>query len=81
MKKSGFVPDQVQDFYPTPGTLATVMYRTGLDPRTMTPVYAARGEREKKLQRALLQFNHPENRRLVSEALREAGREDLIGRL
>ncbi|GHT55200.1 YgiQ family radical SAM protein [Spirochaetia bacterium] len=81
MKKSGFVPDQVQDFYPTPGTLATVMYRTGLDPRTMEPIYAARGEREKKLQRALLQFNHPENRRLVAEALREAGREDLIGRL
>ncbi|GHV63031.1 YgiQ family radical SAM protein [Spirochaetia bacterium] len=81
MKKSGFVPDQVQDFYPTPGTLATVMYRTGLDPRTMEPIYVPRGEREKKLQRALLQFNHPENRRLVAEALREAGREDLIGRL
>ncbi|GHT91116.1 YgiQ family radical SAM protein [Spirochaetia bacterium] len=81
MKKSGFVPDQVQDFYPTPGTLATVMYRTGLDPRTMTPIYVPRGEREKKLQRALLQFNHPENRRLVAEALREAGREELIGRL
>ncbi|GHU72842.1 YgiQ family radical SAM protein [Spirochaetia bacterium] len=81
MKKSGFVPDQVQDFYPTPGTLATVMYRTGLDPRTMEPIYVPRGEREKRLQRALLQFNHPENRRLVAEALREAGREDLIGRL
>ncbi|GHV89769.1 YgiQ family radical SAM protein [Spirochaetia bacterium] len=81
MKKSHFVPDQVQDFYPTPGTLATVMYRTGLDPRTMEPIYVPRGEREKKLQRALLQFNHPENRRLVAEALREAGREDLIGRL
>jgi uncharacterized radical SAM protein YgiQ len=80
MKKSRFVPDQVQDFYPTPGTLATVMYRTGLDPRTMEPVYVPR-EREKKLQRALLQYNHPENRRLVAEALREAGREDLIGRL
>jgi uncharacterized radical SAM protein YgiQ len=79
LKKSHFIPDQVQDFYPTPGSLSTVMYRTGLDPRTMSPVYVPRGEREKRLQRSLLQFNHPENRKLVLEALREAGREDLIG--
>jgi uncharacterized radical SAM protein YgiQ len=79
LKKTHFIPDQVQDFYPTPGTLSTVMYHTGLDPRTMEPVFVPRGEREKRLQRALLQFNRPENRRLVIEALREAGREDLIG--
>jgi uncharacterized radical SAM protein YgiQ len=79
LKKTHFIPDQVQDFYPTPGTLSTVMYRTGLDPRSMEPLFVARGEREKRFQRALLQFNKPENRRLVIEALREAGREDLIG--
>ncbi|GHV15837.1 UPF0313 protein [Spirochaetia bacterium] len=80
LKKGRFVPDQVQDFYPTPGTLATVMYHTGLDPRTMEPIAVSRGEREKRLQRALLQFDRPEQRKLVTEALREAGREDLIGR-
>lgn len=79
LKESRFVPGQVQDFYPTPGTLSTVMYRTGLDPRTMTAIYVPRGEREKRLQRALLQFNYPEKRKLVMEALREAGREYLIG--
>lgn len=81
LKKTGFVPDQAQDFYPTPGTLSTVMYHTGLDPRSMKPMYVARGERERRLQRALLQFNHRENRKLVIEALREAGREDLMGLL
>jgi uncharacterized radical SAM protein YgiQ len=80
LKKSRFVPDQVQDFYPTPGTLSTVMYRTGLDPRTMTPIHVP-GEREKRLQRALLQFNKAENRNLALDALKEAGREDLISRL
>ncbi|WP_304223928.1 YgiQ family radical SAM protein [Gracilinema caldarium] len=80
IKKTGFVPDQVQDFYPTPGTLSTVMYYTGLDPRTMEPIYVPRGERERKLQRALLQFDKRENWPLVLEALQEAGREDLIGR-
>jgi uncharacterized radical SAM protein YgiQ len=80
LKESRFVPDQVQDFYPTPGTLSTVMYHTGLDPRTMKPLYVPRGEREKRLQRSLLQFNHPDKRKTVIEALREAGREDLIGR-
>ncbi len=79
LKRTGFVPDQAQDFYPTPGTLATAMYRTGLDPRTMQPIHVPRGDHEKRLQRALLQFDRPENRRLVREALREAGREDLIG--
>ncbi|AEF85092.1 radical SAM N- domain protein [Treponema primitia ZAS-2] len=79
MKKSHFVPDQVQDFYPSPGTLSTVMYHTGLDPRTMESISVPRGEREKRLQRALLQFNHAEQKALVLEALRMAGREDLIG--
>jgi uncharacterized radical SAM protein YgiQ len=79
MKQSRFVPDQAQDFYPTPGTLSTAMYRTGLDPRTMEPIYVPRGDREKRLQRSLLQFNRPENKALVIEALRTAGREDLIG--
>jgi radical SAM superfamily enzyme YgiQ (UPF0313 family) len=79
MKRSRFVPDQVQDFYPTPGTMAAVMYRTGLDPRTMESIYVPRGEREKRLQRSLLQFNRPENKALVIEALKTAGREDLIG--
>ncbi|MBN1242165.1 MAG: YgiQ family radical SAM protein, partial [Spirochaetales bacterium] len=77
----GFVPDQVQDFYPTPGTLATAMYRTGLDPLTLESVHVARGERERAMQRALLQFDRPENRATVLEALRVAGRADLAGRL
>ncbi|PKL08564.1 MAG: YgiQ family radical SAM protein [Spirochaetae bacterium HGW-Spirochaetae-7] len=79
LRDSGFVPDQVQDFYPTPGTLATAMYRSGLDPLTMEPVYVARGARDRSYQRALLQYNKPENRSLVLEALRLAGRTDLIG--
>jgi uncharacterized radical SAM protein YgiQ len=79
LKKGGFVPDQVQDFYPTPGTLSTVMHHTGLDPRTMTPIHVP-GEREKRLQRALLQFNKAENRNSALDALKEAGREDLISR-
>jgi radical SAM superfamily enzyme YgiQ (UPF0313 family) len=80
LKQDRFIPDQAQDFYPTPGTLSTVMYHTGLDPRDMSPVFVSRGEREKRLQRALLQFNRPEQRPLVREALRKAGRPDLIGR-
>lgn len=75
----GRQPEQVQDFYPTPGTISTCMYHTGLDPMTMEPVYVARSDREKALQRALLQWKRPEKRRLVIEALKEAGREDLIG--
>ena len=76
LKKSGFIPDQVQDFYPTPGTLSTTMYHTGLDPRGGESIHVP-GEREKHLQRALLQFNRKENRVLAREALREAGREEL----
>lgn len=78
LKQTGFVPDQVQDFYPTPGSLATCMYYTELDPRNMEPIYVAKGARQRKLQRALLQFNKEENRGLVKEALLEAGRNDLI---
>ncbi len=79
LHKTGRRPEQVQDFYPTPGTLSTCMYYTGLDPRTMEPVHVPRSAREKAVQRALLQWRRPEKRRLVIEALREAGRDDLIG--
>jgi uncharacterized radical SAM protein YgiQ len=74
-----FAPEQVQDFYPTPGTLSTCVYHTGLDPRTMTPVYTARDLRDKAAQRALMQYRNPNNHALVLSALRRAGREDLIG--
>ena len=79
LKKSGQRPEQVQDFYPTPGTLSTCMFYTGLDPRTMKKVYVPRSPREKAMQRALMQFFIPKNRPLVREALREADRDDLIG--
>jgi len=69
LKKTGFAPEQTQDFYPTPGTMSTVMYHTGLDPRTMKPVYTAKGEKERRTQRALLHFNDPENEKLVKAAL------------
>ena len=72
-------PEQVQDFYPVPGCRSTCMYYTGIDPRTMEPVYVATEPHEKRLQRALLQWKNPENWRLVKEALVKAGREDLIG--
>ena len=72
-------PEQVQDFYPTPGTLSTCMYYTGLDPRTMASIYVARDPEEKRMQRALLQWRRPENRKTVLAALRKAGREDLVG--
>lgn len=75
----GYNPEQVQDFYPTPSTMATVMYATGVDPRTMKPVYVARSPHEKALQRALIQYRNPKNRKLVMEALQKAGRIDLIG--
>ncbi|NLT48872.1 MAG: YgiQ family radical SAM protein, partial [Clostridiales bacterium] len=78
LKKSGFVPDQVQDFYPTPGTLATAMYYTEMDPLTGEKIYVAKDMREKKLQRALLHFHKKENRPLVREALEKAGRQDLF---
>lgn len=79
LRDTGYIPDQVQDFYPTPGTAASCMYHTGLDPRTMKPVYVSKGGRERRLQRALLQYNKRENYHLVLEALKKAGREDLIG--
>lgn len=79
LQKTGRRPEQVQDFYPTPGTVSTCMYYTGIDPRTMRSVYVPRSPREKAMQRALLQYRNPANRRLVLEALREAGRTDLIG--
>ena len=79
LKEHKLSPEQVQDFYPTPGTLSTAMYHTGIDPRTMEPVYVAKDPEEKAMQRALLQFGNPKNRALVLKALRQAGREDLIG--
>jgi uncharacterized radical SAM protein YgiQ len=78
LKKNGFIPDQVQDFYPTPGTLATCMYWTGLEPATGKELHVARGAHERALQRALLQFNKPENAPLVREALTLLAREDLV---
>lgn len=78
LKSKEFIPDQVQDFYPTPGTLATCMYYTGLDPFTGEEIYVARGTHERLLQRALLQFNKKENHPLVREALRMVHREDLL---
>jgi len=72
-------PEQVQDFYPTPGTLSTCMYYTGLDPRTMKPVYVPGSRNERRVQRALLQWRKPENRAIVLRALRDEGRGDLIG--
>ena len=79
VRDMGYMPEQVQDFYPTPSTMSTCMYYTGGDPRTMKPVYEARDPHEKAMQRALIQYRKPENWRLVREALRAAGREDLIG--
>ena len=79
LNKKGVYPEQVQDFYPTPGTLATAMYHTGLDPMTMEKVYVAKTPREKELQRALLQWRRPDRRRIAAAALKEAGRGDLIG--
>ena len=79
LNRTGRQPEQVQDFYPTPGTLSTCMYHTGIDPRTMKPVYVPKTAKEKAMQRALLQWKRPENRALVREALKQAGRTDLIG--
>jgi uncharacterized radical SAM protein YgiQ len=79
LKHNGYTPEQVQDFYPTPGTLSTCMFYTLLDPRTMKGVYVPTSPREKAMQRALLQFRRSENQALVREALRKAGREELIG--
>lgn len=79
LKKIGIRPEQVQDFYPTPGTVSTCMFYTGLDPYTMKEVYVAKDPHEKAMQRALLQYFNPKNKGLVIEALRKAGRHDLIG--
>ncbi|MGF6376234.1 putative radical SAM protein YgiQ [Clostridiales Family XIII bacterium PM5-7] len=76
LQEFGFVPDQVQDFYPTPGTLATTMYYTEMDPFTAEPVHVAKDMEEKKMQRALIHYNKPENKRLVMKALEKAGRKD-----
>ena len=79
VRDMGYMPEQVQDFYPTPSTMSTCMYYTGVDPRTMEPVYVARDPHEKAMQRALIQYRKPENWRLVKEALERTGRQDLIG--
>ena len=79
VRDMGYNPEQVQDFYPTPSTISTCMYYTGLDPRTMQPVYVAKSPHDKAMQRALIQYRDPKNRKLVREALVKAGRTDLIG--
>ena len=79
LRDTGHQPEQVQDFYPTPGTLSTCMYHTGLDPRTMQPVYVPKTAHEKAMQRALMQWRNPVNHALIREALRISNREDLIG--
>ena len=79
LKKRHIRPEQVQDFYPTPGTISTCMFYTGLDPYTMQEVYVAKDPHEKAMQRALLQYFNPKNADLVREALKRAGRHDLIG--
>ena len=79
LKKERVHPEQVQDFYPTPGSISTCMYYTDLDPYTLKPVFTPKTEQEKAMQRALLQWFKPENRQIVEKALRIAGRTDLIG--
>ena len=75
----GYMPEQVQDFYPTPSTISTCMYYTGVDPRTMKRVYVPKSTKEKAMQRALIQYRDPRNYELVKEALIKANRSDLIG--
>lgn len=79
LRDIGYMPEQVQDFYPTPSTLSTVMYYTGIDPTNMKPVYVCKNPHEKAMQRALIQYRNPKNYDLVLEALKSVGREDLIG--
>ncbi|MBQ9989490.1 MAG: YgiQ family radical SAM protein [Lachnospiraceae bacterium] len=79
LRDLGYMPEQVQDFYPTPSTMSTVMYYTEVDPRDMKPVYICKNPHEKAMQRALIQYRNPKNYELVKEALLKAGREDLIG--
>jgi radical SAM superfamily enzyme YgiQ (UPF0313 family) len=79
LRDLGYMPEQVQDFYPTPATISTCMYYTGLDPATLEPVYVAHNPHEKAMQRALIQYRDPKNYDLVREALLSEHREDLIG--
>ncbi len=79
LKKEKIHPEQVQDFYPTPGTISTCMFYTGLDPYTMNEIYVAKSSHEKALQRALLQYYNPKNKELILEALKKTGRTNLIG--
>ena len=79
LKRDRYAPEQVQDYYPTPGTASTVMFYTGIDPLSGKSVFVPRDYHEKQLQRALLQFNRPQNAATVREALKKAHREDLIG--
>jgi uncharacterized radical SAM protein YgiQ len=79
LRDMGYMPEQVQDFYPTPSTISTCMYYTGLDPKTLEEVYVPKSPHEKAMQRALIQYRNPKNYDLVVEALKRAGREDLIG--
>ena len=79
LRDLGYMPEQVQDFYPTPSTISTCMYYTGVDPRNMQPVYVATNPHEKAMQRALIQYRNPKNYDLVEEALIKAGRADVIG--
>lgn len=79
LRDMGYMPEQVQDFYPTPSTMSTVMYYTQVDPRDMKPVFVCKNPHEKAMQRALIQYRNPKNYELVREALLKAHREDLIG--
>ena len=79
LRDLGYMPEQVQDFYPTPSTISTCMYYTGVDPRNMQPVYVPKNPHEKAIQRALIQYRDPKNYDLVMEALRKEGRMDLVG--
>ena len=79
LNRTGHMPEQVQDFYPTPSTISTCMYYTGVDPRDMSRVYVPKNPHEKAMQRALIQYRDPKNYELVAEALQRTGRTDLIG--
>jgi len=79
LRELGYMPEQVQDFYPTPSTISTCMYYTGVDPRNMKPVYVPKSAHEKAMQRALIQYRNPKNYHLVMEALQKADRMDLVG--
>ena len=79
LRDIGYHPEQVQEFIPTPGSLSTVMYYTGIHPLTGKPIFVPKTTEQRQTQRALLQYRHPKNRRMVAQALRKAGRGDLIG--